>query len=439
MRKHGFIVVAAALSLFLGVLPAGAGLQEMADAAGPSGALELPAGRFQGPVVLPEGLILSGAGAGLTVIEGGSAQAVIEGSAGCMIKDLTVEGGSVGIRNGGYLILVAGCEFADNKISAVYAGGGGCVLVNNLVRGEGKLGFQVSAAPGIVANNTIASRAIGLQVWKTPLGLFANNILFDNSAAVRLETSPYPQLTNNDFWGNRSLLESGDAVPDSLYLDPVFADPETGDYTLQAESVLLAAGVPVEGVPEDLARRVGCDLSRSLSVDECHALLQALEGFLASWGGTVVYTLGAEPGVFGVTVSQGFPEFRVVSSASGTRIDEVEAYDRVADADLPSEILEGDPESVRVFAPEGAECPPEPDRYVMDSAFSLPESLRLDSEGKLVFTRKSNLRRIRVAIPEGWEVESCSPAPAPDSGGLLIENPRGELVEVSIRLAPLTD
>jgi len=39
MKKYGLPVVAAALALVLGVWPAGAGLQELADAAGPGGAL----------------------------------------------------------------------------------------------------------------------------------------------------------------------------------------------------------------------------------------------------------------------------------------------------------------------------------------------------------------------------------------------------------------
>lgn len=429
------LVLALALSVGAGVSRA-QDLQERIDKAVPGEIVSLEPGTFLGPISLREGVILSGAGSGVTFLDGQGAAAAIEGAPDSVISGLTVSNASVGIRNGGHRIAVISCEFRDNPVSAVYAGGGECVLVDNLVRGPGRIGFQVSAAAVLVANNTVLDKEIGLQFWQAPLGLVANNILAGNQAGVRFETEPRPtEFSNNDFWANSLDLYSGQSAPGNLYLDPEL----TADFDLSETSPLRGAGIPIAGVPFELTFRVGCDPTRELTGEECASLLEALRELVLSWSGVLTYTLTDEPGVFGVSVAQAAPDFRIVSSAAGTAISEVEAFDRVSDADLDSRVLETDPAGVEVEGKGWESYPREKERYVMDSTFSRPASLLLTEAGLLRFRRQTNMRRIRIVPPPGWETVSCFPEARMGEAGLELENSPGEMIEIDLLLRPAGD
>ena len=439
MKRHNLfklvLVLALALSVGAGVSRA-QDLQERIDKAVPGEIVSLEPGTFLGPISLREGVILSGAGSGVTFLDGQGAAAAIEGAPDSVISGLTVSNASVGIRNGGHRIAVISCEFRDNPVSAVYAGGGECVLVDNLVRGPGRIGFQVSAAAVLVANNTVLDKEIGLQFWQAPLGLVANNILAGNQAGVRFETEPRPaEFSNNDFWGNSLELYSGQSAPGNLYLDPEL----TADFDLSETSPLRGAGIPIAGVPFELTFRVGCDPTRELTGEECASLLEALRELVLSWSGVLTYTLTDEPGVFGVSVAQAAPDFRIVSSAAGTAISEVEAFDRVSDADLDSRVLETDPAGVEVEGKGWESYPREKERYVMDSTFSRPASLLLTEAGLLRFRRQTNMRRIRIVPPPGWETVSCFPEARMGEAGLELENSPGEMIEIDLLLRPAGD
>lgn len=143
---------------------------------------------------------------------------------------------------------------------------------NTLVRNEAGALFEVFVEEGIwvdgnlvYANNIIASDCALCGIHSEETSRFiVNNIVVQNQSAVGIEFDSmgyYPvyssEIFNNDSWANE-LGQFGGIVDSSLNIssDPLFCNPDSGDFSLAAQSPAIGMGpngVGCSAVPEILS------------------------------------------------------------------------------------------------------------------------------------------------------------------------------------------
>src|SRR6516162_912985 len=103
------------------------------------------------------------------------------------------------------------------------------------------LPLPVDSAP-VVINNTIVGNPVGISASINGLGIFENNILFNNDIGV--------SVGGNFVWANNlvyggSMLYTGQDLTGAngnISADPLFVDPPNGDFHLQSLSPAIDAG-----------------------------------------------------------------------------------------------------------------------------------------------------------------------------------------------------
>jgi hypothetical protein len=408
-------------------------IQSAIDRANPGDVIQVPAGAYQGNYKMRDGVVLSGAGASSTVLDGNLMGPVIDGADGAIVKGFTVTRGVEGIKTNGHLMGVFNCVVAGNAGVGICTGGGDAVIVNNVVRdNQGKAGIEASRSYILASNNTICGNTAGVMFWNTPSAKLANNILALNGAGLLLETST-PEIDNNDFWSNTRDFDPSPVGGRCLYDNPLFAGIDLRDFSLPEESPLRTLGTPVEGIPAELAARVGADLSYEVDVALGQSLVETVRAKRGAAVSSILYELSDRVGSFLVTVKSSRAAFKITSSAPSTAIDQVSAFDAVSNEDLLNSLTGETPASVDIRGVEGKSYVEQDGRYVMESVFSDPASYFEDA-GALNFVRKTNLGHIAVAIPEGCSVASASPSGSVDleKGVVTFENPKGENIEIKL-------
>lgn len=130
-----------------------------------------------------------------------------------------------------------GIELTDEAAAAV--------VVGNIVRG-GNVAIGVHApADVVVAHNTVYEALLGVSIGGASNVDLRNNILVGaTDAAVELLTGTFAYFDNNLFWNNAG----GDCAgctpgPASIFADPIFSDPSSGDLSLASGSPAIDRGV----------------------------------------------------------------------------------------------------------------------------------------------------------------------------------------------------
>ncbi|HDL65033.1 MAG TPA: hypothetical protein ENH12_06555, partial [Proteobacteria bacterium] len=145
--------------LIMGIIPVSGyslDIQALIDEAAPGDIISVPAGRYRVNLILKEGVILEGAGADQTILDGRGKGPVVVGEAGGIIKGFTITNGIEGVKTAGSLMGVFENIITGNVGSGIRSGGGDCVIINNIISGNiGPAGIDTARSYVMAANNTI--------------------------------------------------------------------------------------------------------------------------------------------------------------------------------------------------------------------------------------------------------------------------------------------
>ena len=192
---------------------------------------------------------------------------VQEGGTGiwCNVSDPIIAGNRL-------LVGVEGFGGATN--TALFCETSNPLIVNNQIRlGEQAIGIQcIDSSQPIIANNDLEGNtrsiwgvrgsasssllvinniirgfetAILSDSWSSPSSaLVENNIIWDNGTGVKSDETSSVQSSYNLFWNNGTDHSGCSSGEGDLNADPMFSDPEAGDFHLKAGSPCVNAGDP---------------------------------------------------------------------------------------------------------------------------------------------------------------------------------------------------
>ena len=442
MIKHALLTIAVVLFFLAAstLLPGQiVDLQELVDEAAPGDIVRVPAGTYRVNLILRKGVILEGAGADLSILDGGGTGPVVVGEDGSVIKGFTITNGLEGVKISGGLIGVFENIITGNSGSGIRACAADCVIINNIILVNRKtVGVDGAPAYLLAVNNLVCTGREGFKFWKSPRSTIANNIIAFCEIGINRDEESQPDIFNNILWENEEDFRPEAPDGENLFLDPLLKTEE-GVCRLPEDSPVKTMGVPVEGLPEELAAGIGPAFPASLPLPVYLQVMEAAAFEALQWKPLVEYELLDDVGSFGVITSFHHPDFKVGSSTRSTSIEDIVAYDKESLDALIERLVPDEPPAVEVRSWGGKVYPREKDRYVMDSIFIKPESYFLDDNGRLHFERKTNFARIRIAVPEGFEAESLVPEGELESetGIISILNPCQDMIEIKLLLAPI--
>lgn len=155
----------------------------------------------------------------------------------------------------------------SNLDHGLYLCGDNEVVTNNIVTNNAANGLQIAGYDTVsnmkVYNNIFAYNGkAGIILWQALAGIdIKNNILYSNQKAgiaTYNATGSGVSLTNNIYYGNGSkntfIMEGSGIVlsePGAVQQDPLFVNPGSGDFGLQAGSPAIDTGVTLAQVPTD--------------------------------------------------------------------------------------------------------------------------------------------------------------------------------------------
>jgi hypothetical protein len=170
-------------------------------------------------------------------------------------------------------------EAGSNLVHGIYATGTAFTITNNLIHSNLAYGIQVAAYDykpdqhagpefadaknWLIENNTIAlnKNRAGIVLWQDGLEkcVVQNNIFYKNGGVNGVlfysQGGQRHAIRNNIFYppGENLVSTEEDAhrASDNRQLDPLFANPETGDFHLRAGSPAIDAGIADRAPPVD--------------------------------------------------------------------------------------------------------------------------------------------------------------------------------------------
>jgi parallel beta-helix repeat protein len=156
---------------------------------------------------------------------------------------------------------------AEEDGGAIYCYYASPTISNNIVCGnqaaeDGAGLYCFMESSPAVTNNAICSNSAGgngagVFFYRQSSPSLTNNVITENSAqgggGVWCEDGSFPAVSHNDVWGNEPDDYSGcDPGEGDISADPLFVDPENGDYHLSPESPCIDAGWnDAPGLPEE--------------------------------------------------------------------------------------------------------------------------------------------------------------------------------------------
>lgn len=162
------------------------------------------------------------------------------------------------------------CERNSSEFGVIGIGSGNCVARRNIVIDN--LGYGIAGYGSVVEENTVVGNT-GRGLWLTWVDVRRN--LVASNGLEGIKAMDCGEVSCNDSWGNLGGDYAFAAVSDTsgnISEDPLFCDPEAGDYTLASES------------PCAPANSGGCGRIGALDVGCVFTGVAAGSGEPASWG-----------------------------------------------------------------------------------------------------------------------------------------------------------
>ena len=233
-------------------------IQQGIDAAVSGDIVMVAPGHYLEEIILKAGVVVQGAGEGLSVIDGGGNSGDVVRAIGnaihsdCKLQGFTVTGaisgggmpGGAGLFcNSGAAPDVGNNRFEGNDFGIATWNGSNPLIHNNVVCHNTFFGVDISSNPTVI-NNTIAFNVIGIDDGGGYGPIVMNNIVVGNSRYGVYAVGTQPQLTYNDVWGNDTNYRNCSPGTGSDSSDPAFADTASRDFHLQPGSPCINAGNP---------------------------------------------------------------------------------------------------------------------------------------------------------------------------------------------------
>lgn len=213
MLAVGTLIAAASAAEVTATAATAEPLQALIDRAAPGAVLELPGGRYAGPVVIRKPLTLVGA-AGATIVGSGQGNAVTVASPDVTIRNLAITGSGMSLEqmNSGIFLaddaeraIVEGNQLTDNLIGVYVHGAKEARVENNMITGRKDLrlneagnGVYVWNAPGAqVIGNDIRYGRDGIYVIASRNNVFHGNRLRDLRYAVHYMYTHDSEVSGN--------------------------------------------------------------------------------------------------------------------------------------------------------------------------------------------------------------------------------------------------
>jgi parallel beta-helix repeat protein len=360
---------------FLPVIPLGVSaseseisLQALIDAAAPGAVISVPAGTYQGQIVLKDGVALVGEGADVTTLDGNGADVVVRGARNAILLGFTIRNGGTAVKIDQTSMGIFECAVRDFQKVAVEVARGCAVIANNLIEGgPSSTGVLCFTSNPYLTGNIIVSNAVGVYVWQQSSPSLANNVFVGNSTAILVGAESSAFLESNVFDQNAQNI-----VGQSL---------GTSD-TVRA--VALDGKVPHRGGSVESYRKL-TELVLEKKLFE-HPV--------------VIYDLRNELGRFGMTVLSPWASFTISASTPDTEIVDHRAFDTATDKALRDELVRLALPTVAVINQEIKDMAPE--RFVLHCSYAHPSSYFRNEQGQLVFRRLTNITRVEIVVPSGY-------------------------------------
>ncbi len=254
-------------------------IQEAVDHASAGDTVVVSPGRYRGNITLKEDIILQGAGADSTIIEGDGTGSVIEGASGAVVEGFTITGsgrkGKTGItmdagisannapmtiannriinNNTGIKLYYSPSNIINNVIAdsdnyGVYLSYSDSTVKNNIIINNKNHGIYCSYSKPEIINNTIYNNLNGIYSEVSRV-VIKNNIISGNKSAgvkwaepIGSQEGSEPILSYNIVWGNGKDYVNVRPGEGGLAKDPGFVNPEGGDFHLKKSSPGIGAG-----------------------------------------------------------------------------------------------------------------------------------------------------------------------------------------------------
>jgi hypothetical protein len=279
-----------------------AAIQDGINMVAASGTVNVAAGTYFEHINVKNGIILQGAAAASTVIDGSNNGTVVSIFDASTIENFTIQNGHA-YSGGG--IYTEGAPTIKNNIiqdnhmpaggagSAIYGNGSSPIITGNLITGNttdsqllsGALSFSNASSPVITNNVICGNTGYGAIVLSLPTGntprvinntiannrgsgivcsyfnsgtIIENNIIANNSQfGFYCGNGDAPQMSYNDIWNNTLGNYGGGVLTDqtgtngNISTDPLFVNSGANDYHLQSHSPCIDAGTNSGAPPID--------------------------------------------------------------------------------------------------------------------------------------------------------------------------------------------